>query len=255
MLGESASQFEIRSFVLAACVVGFAVSGCGRIEPSSDANGSSSGDAGSASPSGSDVPSGGTFSGTDPFRAFVHVTAVANGAKPSDVPVVIEIQISLNEAPLSDATVMAGPQGKTTMATQVKAGDYVVEETGLAPWYEVDIATSGASLTDIRLQAPALHTVSIPSVPTAHRPALVKWDPSHDPAVNDVEVAVLSWQQHQTTYDQHVTDTGELTLPGTAMSSGDTVTVQIRRATSIALDVPNSAAIVDVTSTADTVVR
>ena len=255
MLREIASRFEIRTAVLATCVLGLTMSSCARVESSSDANGDSSG-AGSPSPGDSSAPSGGTFTGNDPFEAFVHVTAVSNGGKQSDVPVVIEIQITRKGAPVSDATVMAGPQGKTTIAMEGEAGDYVVEDTGLAPWYEVDIATTGgASLTNIRLQAPALHTVSIPAVPSGHKPAVVKWAPNHDPAVNDVEVGVLSWQQQQTTYDQHVGDTGELTLPGTAVSSGDTVTVQVRRATSIALAVPNSAAIIDVTSSADTVIR
>lgn len=203
-----------------------------------------------------DKPSGGVLGGTNLFRTFIHVTATATeSTKRQEVPVLIEVQVGRNGAPVAGAVVTAGSLGKAVRATEVVTGRHVVEETGYSPWYEVSIETDGAVLKDVRLRAPALHSVSVPSRPSKGQPTLVTWDPSHDSVVDDLQVRVFGWDEQKVTYDDRASDTGEFLLPATALPSRSSFAIQVRRAASQVLAVDGSVAIVDVTSAAETVVR
>ena len=241
----------------------FVLPGCGNSAATPDGQGAGGGtnppdntDSGSSADAecGPCSPSTGTFSGANPFKAFVHVSAIANGTKPNETPVTIEVQLTQNLAPLSNATVMAGPPGKETVATSPEPGRYLVQETGYAPWWGVSIQTVVGSLTGIRLPSPSFHSVSLPSRPMAKKPALVSWTPNNDNVVDDVEVQVFDWSAQQVTYDQHLSDTGEVELPATVVNLGSTLDVQVRRAASTTLGVPDSTAIVDLTAVAEMIV-
>lgn len=249
----------------AACLVACALVGsCGGVAGPSDPEGGGRG-AGVDVPGGAgsataeqppSAPSSGELSGAEPFRAFVLVSArTAAGAKPREVPVLIDVRLGRSGAPLSGAVVSAGSLGKAVLATPVEPGRYVVDELGYAPWYEVSIEAGGAVLRGIRLRAPALHSVSVPARPMRGQLALVDWSPSHDSSVDDAQVRVFGWEDGKLTYDAHVADSGRLALPASALPSSSAFVIEVRRAASLTLAAPSSVAIVELTSSLETVVR
>jgi hypothetical protein len=210
-----------------------------------------SGPVGDAAPS-----SPGAISGTEPFNAFIHVQADSSeGTQRSDIPVVIDIQLGRAGAPVVGANVVAGSVGKAMAATVVGAGQYRVAQVGYSQEYEITIETPGAALRDVRLHGPNLHTVSLSPHPKSGQPAEVRWSPADEAGVDDAELKVFGWDQRSLTYDTHVSDTGKWSLPAAAFPSATTFVVQVRRGASLTLAMPDSAAIVDITSSAETLVR
>lgn len=248
---------------VASVILTFVLLGCGNGVVTADTPGTNGGngppqsaDSGSSSDvdCGQCTASAGTFSGANPFQAFIHVSATATDTKQNETPVTIEVQLAQNLAPITNATVTAGPPGKEMAATSPEPGRYVVQEIGYAPWWGVSIQSDAGSLTGIRLPSPSFHSVSLPSRPVAKKPALVSWTPNSDEVVDDVEVQVFDWSAQQVTFDQHVNDSGEVELPATVVNVGSTLDVQVRRAASVTLGIPDSTAIVDLTAVAEMIV-
>ena len=145
----------------------------------------------------------------------------------------------------------AGSLGRALRATAVTPGHWVVEQRGYSPWYEASIEADGTALANVRMRAPALHSVSVSSKPSKGRPGLVRWSPNRDSVADDVQIRVLDQQTSAVTYDDHVIDSGEAALPATAFPSPATFVVQLRKAATISLAVPNSTAMIEVMSSTE----
>ena len=202
------------------------------------------------------APSGGTFSGTQPLKAFVHVQAdVSTGPGRVDTPVIIDVELAASATALSGASVTAGTVGRAVLATMVQPGLYRVEEASYSGWYDIEIAAGDAVLEGVRVRGPSAHAVILPPHLTSIEPVVLRWAPNREGLVDDVEVKVFDWSAGRLLGDVHGTDTGELDLPPASLPAASTAGVQVRRAASLTLGAPNSVAIVDLTSSAEALVR